>query len=243
MIRRVLKELWAERGLLVFSLILMFILSLGLSVQQLNNYSQESCGMDAFSFSSEWMAVSVFIVCSFISISINKNNFKPERVVLSEKKSSVWNYTVVKTVSMSLVLALFIFVIVFLVSKMFFADFFNWDSEESVFNLLTGYQMEDINYVMFFLAYFFQIFFGICTAALMPLISFWYFRSYMIGALFIIVLNLTGMALGADFIYEQNVFYDKMIKGIDIRYHFIFPAIALVILMVAGSLKTKRDFI
>ena len=243
MIRRVLKELWAERSLLVFSLIFMFILSLGLSVFQLNNYSWESCGMDAFTFSSEWMAVSVFIVSSFISISINKNNFKPERVVLSEKNSSVWNYTVVKTVGMSLVMAVFIFVIVFLVSKMFFADFFNWDAEESVFHYLTGYQMNDINYAAIFLAYFFQSFFGICTAAIIPLISFWYFKSYMIGALFIVVFNLIGMALGADFIYEQNVFYDKMINGMDIRYHFIFPAIVLVILMVVGSMKTKRDFI
>ena len=103
--------------------------------------------------------------------------------------------------------------------------------------------MDDISYVEIFIAYFFQSFFGICTAAIMPLVSFWYFKSYMIGAFAIIILNLAGMKSGADFIYEQNVSYDNILTGIGIRYHFIFPAVVLVIFMVTGRLKTKRDYL
>lgn len=243
MIKRALKELMTEWRVMLFCLFLMFVVMIGLSKFQTDFIGIQGCGMDAFAFSSEWMSTGVFIVCIFLSISINKNNFKPQRVVLSKKNSSVWNYTIIKTVIVSLVMSAFVFIITALVSITGFSVFFNWNLEESVFFLFTGYVMKDINYPVIFIAYFCQAFFGICTAALAPMLTFWAFKSYMAGAAITTIAILVGNASGAEFIYGQNVFYDKMINGMDARYHFIFPAIVLVILMAAGSLKTKRDFI
>lgn len=243
MIKRVLKELLADWKVLVFSLAIMFILIFGLAKFQ-NDYSYAvTSGMDAFACTSQFMPVSVFVVSIFLSISINKNNFKPDRVVLSKKNTSVWNYTIIKTVILALIMSVFIFAVTFFISKVFFEDFFNWNTKESAFYLFTGMLMEDINYVLVLTAYFCQCFFGICTAAIAPLISFWYFKSYVSGAIIATILILAGHVSSAAFLYEQNISYFTLVEGIDIRYHFIFPPLALLILIIAGSMKTKRDFI
>lgn len=243
MIKKVIKELLADWKAMLFCLIVMFIIMLGISKFQFDYSEAEFCGMDVFSLSSRFMASCVFIICSFLSITLNKGNFKPQRVVLSQKISSVWNYTIIKTIIISLVMSVFIFMITFLCSIIGFSDFFNWNSENSFFYHLMGRIVEDINYPILFITYFCQAFLGICTAAIAPMLTFWLFKSFVAGAAAITVLILAGGASGAEFIYGRNIFYDKIINGIDIRYHFIFPAIVLVILMVAGSLKTKRDFI
>lgn len=243
MIKRVLKELLAERLIIVSGLILMFILILALTKFQLSFARAESCGIDAFVFASRWVAVSVFPVSSLLNIAVNKNNFKPERVVLSEKNSVVWNYTVVKTVIMSLVIAVCIFIITLLCSVIFFEEYFNWSSKNSNLYFFTGYLMDDINYIMIFAAYFCQNFFGVCIAAMVPMITFWLFKSYVLGAIGTIIIIFTGKVSRANYIYGQDVNFDKMINGIDIREHFIYPVIVLIILMIAGSLKTKRDYI
>lgn len=243
MIKRVLKELFAERWIIIAGLILMFILILALTKFQLSYSNVEICGMDAFAFCSRCMVVSVFPVSCLLNISVNKNNFKPQKVVLSEKNSAVWNYTVVKTVIISFAIAVCIFVITLLCSVIFFDEFFNWSSKNSFFYLFTGYLIDDINYIMIFAAYLCQSFFGICTAAMVPMITFWFFKSYALGAVGTIIIISAGEISGAEFIYGQNINYDKILKGIDIRYHFIYPAIVLIILMIAGSLKTKRDYI
>lgn len=243
MIKRAIKELLTEWRVMLFSLLLMLIIMLGLSKFQTDFTQFQGCGMDAFAFSSRRMALGVFVISIFFSITINKNNFKSQRVVLSKTNSSVWSYTVIKTIIMSLVMSLLVFAVTALVSITCFNEFFNWNSEESVFCLKTGMVMSNINYPIIFIAYFCQAFFGISTAAIAAMLIFWIFKSYIAGAAITTIVIIAGDISGAEFIYGQNVFYDKMIKGIDIRYHFIFPAIVLVVLMVAGSLKAKRDYI
>lgn len=243
MIKRVLKELLTEWRVMLFSLFLMLIIMLGLSLFQTGFSQLDNCGMDAFAWSSRWMAYGVFILSIFCSININKNNFKPQRVVLSKKNSSVWNYTIIKTVIMSLIMSMFIFMVTAIISITCFESFYNWDLSESVFYHFTGYRMNSINYPIIFIAYFCQAFFGICTAAIAPMIIFWFFKSYGVGAAISTIVILAADVSGSEFIYGQNVYYDKMINGMDSRYHFIFPVIVLVILMVAGSLKTKRDYL
>lgn len=243
MIKRVLKELLTEWRVMLFSLLLMLIVMLGLSKLQIDYLQFQVCGMDAFAYSSRHMALGVFVISIFFSISINKNNFKSQRVVLSKKNSSVWNYTIIKTIIMSLVISILVFIVTALVSITCFSDFFNWNSEESVFCLMTGKLMSNINYPIVFIAYFCQAFFGICTAATAAMLIFWFSKSYVAGAAITTIVIIAGEVSKTELIYGQNVFYDKIIKGIDIRYHFIFPAIVLIILIVAGSLKTKRDYL
>ena len=94
MIKRVLKELLADWKVLVFSLAIMFILIFGLAKFQ-NDYSYAvTSGMDAFACTSQFMPISVFVVSIFLSISINKNNFKPDRVELSKKNKCVSTYCI-----------------------------------------------------------------------------------------------------------------------------------------------------
>lgn len=80
-------------------------------------------------------------------------------------------------------------------------------------------------------------------AAIAPIISFWYFKSFFLGAFGMLIINIAGSALYAGYIYGQTIYYPYIIEGIDIRDHFIYPALILIILMAAGSLKTKRDYI
>ena len=119
MIKRMVKELTAERRTIYFTLVLMFLFTLGLSKFQLDSFKSEICSMDSFVYTSRVMAVSIFSVSSFLSISINKNNFKPDRVILSKNNSSVWNYSVAKAVIMSFVLSVFVFIMTLVFSRFF----------------------------------------------------------------------------------------------------------------------------
>lgn len=247
MIKRMLKEFMAERKTIFFYLVLMSLFMLGLSKFQLDSVKSEVCGMDAFAYASLIMAESVFIAGSLVSISINRNNFKQEKVVLCKNTSSIWNYSVIKTVIMSFVLSIFVFAVTLIFSKVFYKDFFNWYAEESLFHSLTGCLADNINYNVLLCLFFCQTFFGICVAGIVPLISFWYFKSFFLGVLCITIVNMAGSVLRADYICGQSIFYpyiiDETVIRIDIRDRFIYPILVIIILITAGSLKTKRDYI
>ena len=244
MIKRVFKELFMEWRIVAAYLIVMFALMFAISKLRLDNFAfAECCGMDAFACASQVLPESVFPICCLLSISVNKNNFNSERVVLSKSNSSIWNYTVLKTAVLSILMAVFIFIVTFFVAELGFSEFYNWNSEKSNLYDNTGYTLDNVNYLMIFTSYFCQVFYGIYTASIMPMAIFWYVRSYIISAVGTVIILFTAIFAGTDFIYGQNIYYDKMIYGMDMRYHFIYPVIVLIIIILVGSLKKKRDYI
>ena len=119
----------------------------------------------------------------------------------------------------------------------------NWDSRESYCYLILGRVLEDVNCTGIILVFFFLGFLGFWLSALMPILTSWYFNSYFPGVILAIAVNFIGDNSNFEYDMLRDVSYYNIYKGIDVKYQFIYPVLVILLILVAGWLKNKKDFI
>lgn len=243
MVRRAIKELSAEGWLLFGGMLACFGCVYALTIFGTSAGLCEGCIMDAFAFTSRLLPGTVCLIAMLVIVAAGRAQERPERVVRQKKLSSVWIYTMVKTALAAAFFSICIFVATLAVGRILSDQMFTWNQIDSYFAFFLGKTTTEINYGMIFLAYISECFFGIFLAAALARLIQWYTMSGLSGV-FLTVIIYMGMDIRGWFWDERrDVFYKNIYDGIDVRYQFIFPAAAAVLICVAGLMKDRRDFL
>lgn len=245
MIRRINKQLLAEKNLLMTGIALLFLSVFAMVAIQLIGATSNTCFMDAFPGVSYNLPLSIYPPAMFIIIVITKDELRTERVIRQTNLETLWFYLVIKTGFASLILTAGTFLAT-CIAGLFLADSFcNWAEPDSLCAWLTHQTIENVNYGAVMTVYFFCILLGIWVTGLIPVLMYWLCNSYVAGVILSLMVCLGGNGANPATAYNANrgVFYTTISAGIDTRYQFWYPLFIILILTVFGCSRGKRDFL
>lgn len=241
--RRICKEVFAEKQILFLSMAFMLIVEYALNILQKSAHLYEDCIMDAFVWVSYNMQGTSYLIVMVAVIITVKDSYKPDRIVRAKSFNYIWVYNVLKSGMFSLILAVFNVAGTYLVGRIASDKLCIWDSTNSYCYFSIGKTLENVNCGLIIFTFFLSSLLGFWISALIPLFTAWYCNSYLIGAVICVFINFFGEFTYVKYDTLRDVSYSNIYQGVDLKYQFIYPFLIILLFLVIGCFKNKRDFI
>lgn len=238
-----MKQLIAERRVILSAVGLLFLSAFAMVALQLQGFPDTTCFMDAFPAVSYHMTMAIYPIAMFTCIALTKDEFSSDRVLRRKTQSGLWMYLVLKVGVICALLGVGAFLATCFMGLIIGNTFFNWDQPDSFCTTISGELFESLNCGAVMLTFLFCVLLGMYVVSMICLTAYWLFRSYVVGALLGLAVCIGGQGPVISYNANRGVFYSNLTSGIDTRYQFWYPLLVVIILAAIGMMKRKREFI
>lgn len=180
---------------------------------------------------------------ALVVISLFRYDFRPSIIIRHRSKLTLWLKQVVITFLSSFIINIFVVVILLVASSFFTRQTINWNTFESLFNLLTlKILAENPSIVMVIVMCFLTSFFSVSIMTLLLMLTNW-MNKLIYGYLLLLIICSFDLRY-SGFFRINTIFFPRWLEYENMYIILIYPIIITLGLILFGMLAFKRkDFL